>query len=133
MSAKGVRAPAEPPAGLELLSVEHAAWLLGCSVATVYREIADGRLAHRRVRRLLRVHRDDVRAYLEGPAPAAGRRRMPPRRRPGPGVSGSASRGSGAARTTGASRGRGEARGDQGLSPPGRSATSRSRSSEWCR
>jgi excisionase family DNA binding protein len=40
------------------------AWRLDCSVDTVYREIADGRLVIRKIRGKTRIHRDDVAAYL---------------------------------------------------------------------
>ena len=47
-----------------LLTIPEVAEELRCSVATVYREIADGKLATRNIRRKKNVHRDDLDAYL---------------------------------------------------------------------
>jgi excisionase family DNA binding protein len=58
------KTPVPPPPGAELLRVEHVAHVLDVSVATVYREIADGRLAVRKIRDRTRIHRDDLDAYL---------------------------------------------------------------------
>ena len=56
---------AEPaPAGIALMTIAEAAHELRCSPATVYREITSGKLAARRIRRKLFVHRDDLAAYL---------------------------------------------------------------------
>lgn len=51
---------------LHFASVESVANFLGVSASTVYREIHDGPLvAHRRGKRGLRVHKEDLRRYLE--------------------------------------------------------------------
>lgn len=53
------------PANVILLTIPEVAHELRCSVATVYREIAGGKLATRRIRGKTNVHRDDLAAYLE--------------------------------------------------------------------
>jgi excisionase family DNA binding protein len=57
--------PVPPPPGSILLTVAEAAHELRCSVATVYREIAHGKLTTRKVRYKTFVHRDDLHDYLE--------------------------------------------------------------------
>jgi excisionase family DNA binding protein len=47
-----------------LLTVAEVAAELRCSIATVYREIADKHLAHRKVRNKRLVHRSDLDAYI---------------------------------------------------------------------
>ncbi|SIN97774.1 DNA binding domain-containing protein, excisionase family [Singulisphaera sp. GP187] len=52
------------PVDAILLTLPETAHELRCSSATVYREIHAGKLAARRIRRKLFVHRDDLNAYL---------------------------------------------------------------------
>jgi excisionase family DNA binding protein len=58
-----------------LLTVAEAANELRCSIATVYREIAEKHLAYHKVRGKRLIHRDDLAEYIEncrrggGPAP----------------------------------------------------------------
>ncbi len=50
--------------GSGLLTYAEAALELRCSAATVAREVAEGRLAFRALRRRRFIHRDDLEAYL---------------------------------------------------------------------
>lgn len=57
-------ATANPPEIL-LLTIAEVAEVLRCCPATVYREIADGKIETRKIRRKRYVHRDDLATYLE--------------------------------------------------------------------
>src|SRR4051812_35239982 len=64
MATKATLKPTAPPEGAELLRVEHVAHRLDVSIATVYREIAEGKLATRKIRSNIRIHVEDLAAYL---------------------------------------------------------------------
>jgi excisionase family DNA binding protein len=63
-AAKKRPVPVQPPAGLKLLRVEHAAWELSCSIDLVYDLIRKGKLAVRRVESNTRIHVEDLEAYV---------------------------------------------------------------------
>jgi excisionase family DNA binding protein len=58
----------------DLLTVKEAASLLSVSERTLWKMIAEGRLAAIRLsRRITRIHRTEVRALIDGASPGAGR------------------------------------------------------------
>lgn len=62
MSTETNTTTSNPPA---LLTVSEVAAELRCSIATVYREIAERHIVYRKVRGKRLVHRDDLATYLE--------------------------------------------------------------------
>ncbi len=58
----------------DLLTVKEAASLLSVSERTLWKMIAEGRLAAIRLsRRITRIHRTEVRALIDGASPGTGR------------------------------------------------------------
>lgn len=58
----------------DLLTVKEAASLLSVSERTLWKMIAEGRLAAIRLsRRITRIHRSEVRTMIDGASPGAGR------------------------------------------------------------
>lgn len=65
MKAESKYKPTPAPDGATILTIPEVAHELRCSVATVYREISEGKLVTRKVRGKTYVHRQDIAAYLE--------------------------------------------------------------------
>ena len=55
----------DPAEELRLLSLQEACAVLGCSMKTLRRRIADGAIAVIRDGRLIRIHPDDLERYIQ--------------------------------------------------------------------